>query len=495
MNFTLCAEPDRTDYVDDILSFTVLDMQKFLGSGYDHGKKSKSYRKGPNSYKPLIPVDERLALQVLTKPLDSFRSVGSVLKLENFVVLQDFLSYENQKALAARLLLSVGGYSKCIEDVNTLQKLFRYVAPLVLERRALRGDNDDNGSGEGVYQKFDVTSLTHHHEYLLALMPVSQANALQPEPSQSRSSEFGSGAGEDEEQFESNQELVARIVYLCHDEDIAKALVLYTALRQELVRGGGKRVSITLPSLVFASLRLALRSWECADTEKLVEKILGFAAESIELLPDLSALLALRLRLHVAGTAASLVGTSRFVYDNISSGFVAYEDHITSARDQHAALQQIIVTLGLVRDALPRESFEALATRAMKHATRALTRSDQCILLCQCANIVGAWMGATGLAWLAKAQEAAECCVNAAERVLLMLDVANCAVRMHERKVVNVCEGQFLDGVMKKIRNMISSKRGRGSSLGKLVAGRYQTLVNYIKRELKIFEGLDASEL
>eukprot|EP00178_Gracilaria_changii_P003974 TRINITY_DN1607_c0_g1_i1.p1 TRINITY_DN1607_c0_g1~~TRINITY_DN1607_c0_g1_i1.p1 ORF type:complete len:863 (+),score=107.90 TRINITY_DN1607_c0_g1_i1:13830-16418(+) len=495
MNFTLCAEPDRTDYVDDILSFTVQDMQKFLGSSFDHGKKSKSYRKAPNSYKPLIPMDERLTLQVLTKPLDSFKSVGSVLKLENFVALQDFLSFENQKALAARLLLSVSGYSKCIEDVSTLRKLFRYVAPLVLERRALRDDTDETESGEGVYQRFDVTSLTHHHEYLLALMPVSHTNAVQRESSQSRALDLGSAVEEDEEQFESNQELVARIVYLCHDEDIAKSLTLYSVLRHELVRGGGKRISITLPSLVFASLRLALRCWESADTEKLVERILGFAAESIELLPNWSALLALRLRLHVAGTAASLIGGSRFVYDNISSGFVAYEDHITSSRDQHVALQQIIVTLGLVRDALPRDSFEALATRAMKHATRALTRSDQCILLCQCAKVVGSWMGASGLAWLAKAQEAAECCVSAAERVLLMLDVANCAVRMHEMKVANVCEGQFLGEVLKKVRNMISLRRGKSSSMGKLVAGRYQTLVLYIKRELKLFEGLDVSEL
>ncbi|PXF41784.1 Vacuolar protein sorting-associated protein 35B [Gracilariopsis chorda] len=495
MNFTLCSEPNRTDYVDDVLGFTVHDMQKFLGSTYDHGKKSKSFRKISTTYKPLITDDELLALDVLTKPLDKFKSVGSVLKLENFVVLQNFLSYENQKALAARLLLSAGGYSKCIHNVNTLKKLFRYVAPLVLEKRVGSDAEAEGTGGDGMYQKFDMSTITYHHEYLLALMPVGSSTAPQLESSQSLSADTSAISEEDTEQFEKNQELVARIVYLCEDENIGEALSLYIVLRQELIRGGGKRLSITLPSLMFASLRLALRCSKTNCDGDLVERILSFAAESVELLPDSSALLALRLRLHIAGTAASLGGVSRFVYDNISSGFVAYEQHITTSRDQHKALQQIIATMGFVRDALPEDSFEALANRAIKHATRSLTRSDQCVLLCMCAKVAPKSMKGSPISCLMKAEEAAECCVNAAERVLLMLDVASCAAQVHETKMANVCEGQFLGELMKKVREIMSSKQNKGSALGKVVAIRYGKLVGYLKQRLDVFEGLDGSEL
>lgn len=490
MKFSLDAETERMDYVDDVLRFCVTDMEAFVNGHQDSKDPMARLPRTPTKQKKTLDAkDERLALQVLTNPLDSFKSVGSVLKLENYVVLQRYLNYDNQKSLAARLLKSTAGYTPCIANVATLEKLFQYVAPLVQERSV--GEEEDEQRDE-MYEKFDVASLTHHHEYILSSIPVSHSHSNLQLAEAGQTATEDVKAVDDEVTFARNQELVARIVYLCEDDDIEKTLELYTTLRRELVRGGGKRMALTMPSLVFACLRLALR----VGGGEVVEKILGFAAESVSFLPESAALLALRLRLHVATTAANLGGeVSRFVYDNISGAFVGYEEHVTSSREQHIALELIIVRLGQARESLDAESFEALSRRAIKHSSRSLTRSDQCILLCLCAELFDKRYGDKAMMCLKRALEAAECCVNSAERVLLLLDVARCAVMLQENEVCDVCEDGFLDGVVKQVRLVVSGRRAKGSAFGKLVVARYQRLVAHLRQRLDIFAGLEASEL
>lgn len=506
MKFTLKLEGEQMDCVDDVLGFCVRDTRAFItgDSGDGDGMSGRMSRRadGKNMRKWLESRDETLVVDVLTKPLNSFKSVGVVLKLENFVVLQRFLRYENQKSLAARLLQSTSGYAPCIGDVETLAKLFRYVAPLVQERRE-EGEEDGNEVRDEAYEKFDVGSLTHHHDYLLASIPVSHSSSIHTDLNVHGEHANGETDGvddglveEDEGSFEKNQELVARIVYLCESDDIEQAIGLYAALRQELLRGGGRRMSVTLPSLVFASLRLALRCGSDEESQERVERILTFAAECVSFLPESSALLSLRLRVHVAGTAARVgMRVSRFVYDNISAGFEQYEEHITTSRDEHIALELLILCLGEVRDAVEGEAFEALCMRAVKHATRSLTRSDQCILLCMCAQLFNKAQGEAAGKCLRRALEAAQCCVNAAERVLLLMDVARFAIRIHEDGVCDVCTDELLGSVLKQVRTIVSGRRAKGSAVGKLAAARYQRLVSDVRQRLALFGALDASEL
>lgn len=508
LSFALEAEPDRMDYVDDVLGFCVVDMDKFLGGEHSENngisprtamKLSSVSDRTSRSYSALSAEDEKLAVKVLTMPLEAFRSVGSVLQLENYVVLQRFLSYDNQRSLAAQLLMSATGYTPCIEDVSTLAKLFKYVAPLVQDRRV-----DDRGQAkeDESYERFDVTSLTHHHEYLLALIPQSHMT-LSPAISAAKNMNGSvedahlveQRAVEEASFFQHNQELVARIVYLCEDSDIESALLLYTTLRQELLHGGSRRVSITIPSLILAALRLALRCGS-EDSKDLVDDILSFAGECVGLIPKSSALLALRLQLHVAEAAASLgKHASRFVYDNVSTAFVLFEQHITTARDQHTALELIIVALGQTRATLEAEAFDSLSSRAVKHATRSLTRSDQCVLLCLCAQLFAKEQGERSLDCLQRAGEAAVACMNAAERVLLLLDVGRTAVAVHENGICDVTDNGRLAGIIRNVRGILSGRAAKSSPLGKLAAGRYQRLVNHLRAVSKLFAGLDFSEL
>lgn len=634
MSFALQAEPDRADYVDDVLGFCVQDMNDAMydnnQSGSSHHPTSPSNpttpgtisivdamvnRTVPGTSLPagmrgnvgmnqrrigkkvaLSPEDERLAMKVLTMPLEAFNSVGAILKLENYVVLQCFLTYENQKSLAARLLMSANEYEPCIRDVTTLEKLFRFVSPLVLDEqtldsRGLDDDGEDEFSDDGM-DNFDVGSLTHHHEYLIGLFPVShsasviRSNNASPTgrvagPGGARRREIvnspataakmghnadvvgPSGFNDIDEDFERNQELVARIVFLCESSDIENTCGLYIALRQELLHGGEKRLYFSLPSLVFASLRLALRCGGSGDDGRIqMERMLTFAAECIDFLGEASSLLALRLRLHVAETAASLAkggesevddtidgnvkdttygknetesdqelsntssssttfqisnvvsstsatsitshGTSkrgiinsnsRFVYDNMAEAFVAYEQQVTTSREQNLALELIVAQLGHVRDVLDRGAYEALSTRAVKHATRALTRSDQCVLLCRCALLFNSDLGQRALNCIQKALTAADYCVSAAERVLLLLDIASVAVRVHEDSVCDVCHDGLLASVMYKIRHCLGARRAKTSALGKVALARYQRIIAYIKVRLEHFDSLDVTEL
>lgn len=510
MSFVLEAEPERLDYVDDVLGFCVRDMDKFMGGEHPQadGISSRTAMRistegKANSYSSLEDEDEKLAVEVLTMPLEAFRSVGSVLQLENYVVLQRFLSYDNQRSLAAQLLMSSTGYTPCIGEVATLEKLFKYVSPLVEDRRV--DDRDDKGGSEvdETYEGFDATALTHHHEYLLALIPQSLisagpsfATAVQGNGTMSADSGGGRTAiGEDDETFEKNQELVARIVYLCDDSDVERALVLYMALRQELVRGGPRRMPITMPSLILASLRLALRCEPDEGGQETAKEILRFSGECVSLLPESCALLAVRLQLHIAGTAASLgEAGSRFVYDNISGAFVQYEERIAHARDQHGALELIVVRLGQTGGVVESEQRTALWRRAVKHASRALTRSDQCVLLCLCAQTCAEGDGGLAVRCLEDAVQAAKACVNAAERLLLLLDCARAGVSVQERGV-EVAEGGRLGEVFRAARGILAGRAAKSSALGKLAAGRYQRLAAHVRARAKAFGGLDFSEL
>lgn len=490
MSFALEAEPDRLEYVDDVLGLCVDDMENLLRkeqgdkAGRMSGKRTAEGRNG--SYGCLSGDNEKLAMEVLTMPLEAFRSVGAVLKLDKYVTLQRFLSYENQRALAAQLLLSASGYAACISDVGTLRKLFRYVAPLVQGRRVDIEKGVDGRSAE--YERFDAGSITHHHEYLLALIPQGQWTGA-----------TGGGdvvqeavAEEDEEdRLWKHQELVARIVYLCDATETEQGLELYTALRGELAQGGSKRMAITMPSLIMASLRLALRAHAKKEGDEMIERLVRFSGESVGLVGDGDALLALRLHGQVARTA-SAVGLSgrRHVYENICGMYVRYERDLATARAQYMGLELIIGTVAMTSSGLEQEMREAVRKRAVMHARRMLTRSDQCVLLGRCAEM---WSNGEEMGeCLTSALESAMECMNGAERVLLLLDVCRAAVRVGEGDKTG---GEVLEKAMKEARGILGGRAARMSGVGKLAGARYSRVVAYVRARAKRFDALDVSVL
>lgn len=507
MSFALYAEPDRSDYIDHVLGFCVADVDHVQTLNNDsvldsEPAQSSQDRRGRMN-RVLSSDDERLVTKVLTMPLETL-NVGDILKLENYVTLQRFLTYDNQKALAGRLLLSANEYEPCIRDVGMLGKLFQFVSSLVKDEPSgdLEDTVDSDEPGEA-FENFDINGLTHHHEHFLGLIPVGQlAPGRDPEgPYLSNGNREGVGNDKqkspDDPDFEHNQELVARIVYLCEGDNIDRAMLLYSVLRQELLAGGVLRLHYTLPSLIFASLRLVLRCGRVgADGRELAEQLLTFAGESVDFLGEGSALLALRLRLHIAGTAASLnTGSRHYVYDNIAEAFVSYEQEVATGREQNKALELIIGALQQCRDALDKGAFEALSTRAVKHAARTLTRSDQCVLLSRCALLFPRDLGEQAMTCIRKAISAAECCVSGAERVMLLLDVVSVAVRLQKEDVCDVCQDGILGGMLKKIREIVSGRKAKASALGKIAVGRYQRIVNHIRSKLQDFETLDMSDL
>lgn len=506
MSFALQAEPDRTDYVDDVLGFCVSDMID-IEDNMDSVPESDGLAGQPTHREGNVRLvtkhalnadDERFTMKILTMPLEAFQSVGAILKLEKYVMLQGFLKHDNQKALAARLLLSANEYEPCIRDVDTLEKLFQFVAPLVHDVKFEDGlDSKFDEEGDERFDNFDVGSLTHHHRYVLPLIPVGHITSngeseMKPEPNRLETTD-------EDEELERNQELVGRIVYLFDGCDVETCILLYSALRQELMCGGARRLYYTLPSLVLASLRLALRCGRGGGDvgREQVKRLLRFSGESMDLLSGQYALLCLRLRLHIANTAASLktCGGGRFVYDNMAEAFVAYEQEVTTSREQNTALEVIISTLRQCRDSLDKGSFEALSTRAIKHASRTLTRSDQCVLLSRCALLFGQDMSERCVDCLRKAIAAGECCVSGAERVLLLLDVVDVMIVLQEEEICEVCADGMMGSVLKHVRDIVAGRKAKMTGLGKIAIARYQRVVSYIRTRLEKFEKLDVCDL
>lgn len=85
--------------------------------------------------------------------------------------------------------------------------------------------------------------------------------------------------------------------------------------------------------------------------------------------------------------------------------------------------------------------------------------------------------------------------MNAAERVLLLLDVARTATGIHESGVHDVAEGGMLGDVMRRVRGILSGRGAKSSPLGKLAVARYQRLVNHVRTVAKLYGRLDFSLL
>jgi Vacuolar protein sorting-associated protein 35 len=363
----------------------------------------------------------------------------------------------------------------------------------------------------------------------------------------------GSAQGDDSDNefrdFVEGQELVSRIIYFCDDSDLENAFELYSAVRDRLFRGGPNRIAVTLPPLVMGILRLCRRSCyfamkvENVSDLALSRRAMHFAVETVDALHAMSPEIALRLYLQVAVTAAVTFSDGRrctggdmrpssvpsfdngalvrdmeciqqHVYQNISRAFEVYESGIVTGKAQFVALELIVGTLVNVDNSLERGLHEALAARTVKHSKRLLTRSDQCLALCQCTDLF--WCGPkrsplslkssragyrdheSGGDELSKdgesppgtsqvldcvdsALDAARGCVNDGERVLLLLDVAHRLVRLHELGCTTAAGGGRLDEVLRLSREILDERRAKNSIVGRTASTRLYRLQKYIK--------------
>ena len=239
-------------------------------------------------------------LSLLSSPLDTYQNILTVLRLENYPNLISFLSYDNRKRISVDIAKNCTDYPIPIPNADYANKLLELLLPLI---------KDDPDQPDSV----------------------------------------------DDEDFIIEQNLVASLVSLFENENPSILFAIYIAVRKHFGQGGPKRVSHTLPPLVFRSLKLALRLKEI-DTEEseyvaMATKVFKFAHETVTALsrtnlPELSLRIFLQCA-HAADKCGQAFET--IAYEFFAQAFLIYEEQISDSQAQFNALT-VIIGINLTRN-------------------------------------------------------------------------------------------------------------------------------------------------
>ena len=179
--------------------------------------------------------------KLLSVPLDQIAL--RVLNMPEFSSLLAFLPWQNRKKVAISMLEAVvaGGKDAKVRDVAEEEQLFAIIAPLL---------RDEGMPPPGMYNNnMDAGgSLISRTANLMGTLGISSS----PMPN-------GTKYAANIAKFREEQTLVAKLVHVLEDEDTDVTYQMLNVARKYLQPGGPERASVTLPALIFASLKLLRR--------------------------------------------------------------------------------------------------------------------------------------------------------------------------------------------------------------------------------------------
>lgn len=329
LNLSLKCYPSKLDYVDQVLGYcgTYLEDLKTKQRSSDYSK--------PNAVKQIVSL--------LTTPLDNYKNILTVLKLNHYKKLLEFLAYATRKKVAVDIVKNVIDNETIIGESEDAEKLFECLQTL------LRDETD------------------------------------QPEASEI-----------DQEDFEEEQNLVAALVHLFDNEDPGKLYKIYHTARKYFLLGGPQRMKHTLVPLIFRSLRLinkirdqranGVLSLEEDDWIKIGKRILQFVHEIVtQLASNKLSDLSLRLFLQCA-QAASRCSFETIAYEFVTQAFTIYEDDISESRAQYNSIFLILGTLRTLT-CFTEENYDILVTKTAQHSAKLLKKPDQSRAVAACSHL------------------------------------------------------------------------------------------------------------
>lgn len=194
-SFALKCYPSRMDFVSHCLgmSTAILDKSDFAAQ---QSTASTAERATDDT---TVQIEALLSAPLATLDL-------RVLELPQYSKLMSFLPWGNWREVAASLLRSILAKNAKLTEADQVEQLFTIIVPLLKDR--------EGGSGES---KTD--------------------------------------AGD--EQFVTEQHLVARIIHLMQNEDTDVLVRILVTARNHFTHGGHQRIKHTFPPLVFVALQLA----------------------------------------------------------------------------------------------------------------------------------------------------------------------------------------------------------------------------------------------
>lgn len=147
-------------------------------------------------------VSRELA-RLMKIPVDNYKNILTVLKLEHFAPLLDYFDYEGRKLLAVYIITNILDNETLIPTQEQVDAILSVVAPLVQ-------DQPDQPSIE-----------------------------------------------EDPEDFAEEQGLLGRLIHHFKSETADQQYMILSAARKHFSAGGNKRIKYTLPPIVFQAYQLA----------------------------------------------------------------------------------------------------------------------------------------------------------------------------------------------------------------------------------------------
>jgi len=476
--FTLKAYPRQVEYVDTLLGFAIDALRS--NHSFQNNKSSYASDESSTMRKNLLILEEgspeeRLIVRLLTSPLEEYKSITMTLRLGNFSSLLSFLRLEMQRFVAASLLRNQNEYRPCIGAVETLEKLFEFIRPLVEE---------SPGETELIQKNANLTQIHPFHAHL-------PREVVKVSTTKVRVAEDDSGY------FEQVQLLVAKIVYLLDETDSSSLFGLYRVVRRYLYRGGPRRTCITLPPLIFALLRLAHRRYKeetnsaplsdnnSESAENSAQHIFEFALETLSSLSESNVVTSLHLYLQGAlavNECAFRNNNDTLLYEFFARAYLLYEEEIADSRVQFSTLLLIIGTLRCVYRLEP-DNYDTLCSKAVKHAAKLLTRADQCLALCACAQLFWTpWLmdASRTFSCLERAFRCAKSCLSLEERSLLLVDVLNASMNLYESGCMDI-HLQFFVDIIQHVQQ-VTNRMGNESSIGKAASARLRRALNYMRK-------------
>ncbi|KAG2545157.1 hypothetical protein PVAP13_9KG412647 [Panicum virgatum] len=285
--------------------------------------------------------DSRATKQIvalLSAPLEKYSNIVTALELSNYPRVMDYLDNATTKVMAVVIIQSIMKNTTCISTSDKIEALFDLIKGLIKD---MDGAQDDEL---------------------------------------------------DEEDFKEEQNSVARLIHMLYNDDHEEMLKILCTVQKHILLGGPKRLTFTVPSLVFSALKLVRRlqgqdgdvtGEDVPATPKKIFQILHQTIEALSCVP--SPELALRLYLQCA-EAANDCDLEPVAYEFFTQAFILYEEEIADSKAQITAIHLIIGTLQRM-NIFGVENRDTLTHKTTGYSAKLLKKPDQCRAVYACSHL------------------------------------------------------------------------------------------------------------
>lgn len=385
------------------------------------------------------PVSKEL-MRLMKIPVDSYNNILTVLELSHFGPIFDYFDYQSRKLMCSYLINNVLENDTRIPTQDQVDNILNIVNVLVQDQSDQPAEPDDP------------------------------------------------------EDFAEEQVLMGRFIHLLQAEDPNQQYLILNTARKHFGGGGDKRIKFTLPPIVFAAYRLAMRYKEAKEEdehwEKKCQKIFQFCHQTVgALIKADMAEMPLRLFLQGALTAGEIEFENHetVAYEFMSQAFSLYEDEISDSKAQLAAITLIIGTLEQM-SCFGDENHEPLRTQCALAASKLLKKPDQCRGVCTCSHLFWSGRSASQEGELQDSKRVSDClkkgvkianqCMDSSVQVQLFVELLNHYIYYYEKGNDQVTI-QVLNQLIAKIKETLPNLEANEET--EQINKHFQNTVEHLK--------------